>query len=126
MEGFPENDPNLQRIHTYWKEGTHKNLIRVYQWHHRLRNPHGDYAIDMEFCDFNLEDYLTIEELRKTGDSSKLNRDSSRLRIHCPCPTKEIHFIMSHLTEGIKFLHENKIAYMKLKPKNGIHLPKKY
>ena len=98
MRGLSEKESIVQRIHKVWIDGSHVNLIRVYH-HGRLQgSPYGDYAIDMELCDYNLEDYLNKEH------------DLS---------TPQIYLIMSHLTEGIRFLHEEEIVYGRLKPKNG-------
>lgn len=98
MRGSSEEESIVQRIHKMWIDGRHANLIRVYRHGPIQGSVYGDYAIDMELCDYNLEIYL--------------NKEQDLL-------TTQIFFIMSHLTEGIRFLHEQAIVYGRLKPKNG-------
>jgi len=81
-----------------WIDGRHANLIRVYRHGPIQGSVYGDYAIDMEWCDYNLEIYLSSKQ---------------------DLGTCEIYFIMSHLTEGIRFLHDEEIVYGRLKPNNG-------
>ena|SRR5436190_16653490 len=98
MRGSSE-EPIVQQIHKMWIDGRHQNLIRVYRHGPIQGSPYTDYAIDMELCNYNLEHYLNKEQ---------------------ELSVSEIYFIMKHLTEGIKFLHEGEIVYGRLKPKNGI------
>jgi serine/threonine protein kinase len=98
MSGSSSEESTVQRIHKMWIDGRHPNLIRVYRHGPIQGSVYTDYAIDMELCDYNLEIYLNKEQ---------------------DLPAYRIYFIMSHLTQGIKFLHDEGIVYGRLKPKNG-------
>lgn len=98
MSGSLSEESTVQRIHGMWIDGRHANLIRVYRHGPIQGSVYTDYAIDMELCDYNLETYLNKEQ---------------------DLPAYQIYIIMSHLTQGIKFLHDEGIVYGRLKPKNG-------
>jgi len=91
--------------------GGHKNLIKVYGWG---EFPNATYHfIDMELCDFNLEEYLLCRVKEN---------DDSRVPPECR-PTEfgavQIWDIMRQIAEGVAFIHSYGHVHRDLKPQNG-------
>lgn len=90
--------------------GPHENLIQVLH-HGWLDVPNTYYFIDMEFCDFNLEQYIQHDEfLYRPGTSS------SRHDKRSPC---DIVNIIKQIARGIEFIHLKGKVHRDLCPKNG-------
>jgi len=109
----------LLAIHKFWINGNHPNLVRIFA--HGVLSTQ-DYAIDMEFCSYNLENHLenTLEGYRVNPGDPVLGNFPS-----CGLNTVEICTIMSQITDAIKFLHDQKIVYGRLHPRNGTSKRKK-
>lgn len=91
-------------------DGTHSNLVHVYKSFFKIPSPLNDYAIDMEFCPYNLEEYL-----------GKVMGKRSR---ECPnhyLDLSDIVSIMVQVGEGIKYIHGRDVVHGKIKPKNGTY-----
>jgi serine/threonine protein kinase len=102
------------------KAGGHPNIVAILRHGHL---PHSIlYYIDMELCDFNLEDYIngrfSIGLVQPTAvlDGNKitdLQQNEALLK------QQNVWFAMMHISEGLLFLHERNFVHRDLKPKNG-------
>ena len=102
---FSENDilNELQTIETLCKQPCHENIVGIYR-HARLE---GWYFIDMELCDFNLQQYIY--------EPDTLNG----------MPTLDMQTmlkIMRDVSRGLAFIHENKKIHRDIKPENSTSL----
>jgi len=90
----------------------HKNIIKVYGYG---QLPNSTYQfIDMELCDFNLEEYLLY---RRNG------KYPSRVpRAYHPVEGGSSHIwdIMRQIANGVAFIHSYKHVHRDLKPQNGV------
>lgn len=109
-----------------YKDGTsHRNIVHVLN-HGWLTSPFEYYFIDMELCDFNLHDYIY-------GDRTKL------LKCLRPFPKRDIldtvlvrqddfvcvkvmnvYTIMTHIVNGLEYIHSCGQVHRDLKPKNSM------
>jgi serine/threonine protein kinase len=83
---------------------SHPNLIHVLQ-QGRLANS-SYFFIDMELCDFNLEQYLLDKPIA--------------LFLRNGLGNTEILDIMTHLASGVEFIHSHGEVHRDLKPRNGM------
>ena len=102
---FSENDilNELQTIETLCKQPCHENIVGIYR-HAQLE---GWYFIDMELCDFNLQQYIY--------EPDTLNW----------MPTLDMQTmlkIMTDVSRGLAFIHENKKIHRDIKPQNSTPL----
>jgi serine/threonine protein kinase len=95
----------------------HENIVKVYG-HEHLKGS-GYYAIDMEYCDLTLADYIrgnqelvvrTYELLDAEGD---LISDEKLLKWH------DLVQIMKDIVKGLNFIHSNREIHRDLKPRNS-------
>ena len=87
-------------------DGTHKNIIKVLDHGELVDSAY--FFIDMELCDFNLDDYIKGNwVVSQVGDF--------------PAAVKETRVwnVMQEITAGLIFVHEHKEVHRDLKPKNG-------
>lgn len=84
--------------------GIHPNIVAV------LRSGEVKdtalYYIDMELCDWNLEQF--IDQHRPTSEA--------------PFTIEQLWGIMTHIASGITFIHDEGLVHRDLKPRNGIQL----
>jgi len=92
-------------------KGRHQNIIIIFN-HGRLRVQSAFYFIDMQLCDFNLDEYL-----RGTKHTPGLNRwkraETTDAAILIIWP------IMDQITDGLAFIHKHKEVHRDLNPQNG-------
>jgi serine/threonine protein kinase len=91
-------------------DGSHANIIKILR-HGEL--PDSSHAfIDMELCDFNLEDFvksmLCVARARASSQSSRQQR------------ALEMWDIMHQIADGLTFIHEKGEVHRDLKPQNGL------
>ena len=94
--------------------GKHPNLVHV-QRHNWLKDsPY--YAIDMEFCDLTLEEYIR-------GDRELVCKKSAIYSLkdnEAAVKWLEISKIMQDITKGLSFIHGCEEVHRDLKPKNSM------
>ena len=98
--------------------GEHKNIIIILQHGPLLSSDY--YFIDMELCDIYLGYISKIE--RKAGVVALPVPSKNLAFVHRPCSAHQkllnIWTIMSHIAEGLKFMHENTLVHRDLNPRN--------
>ena len=95
----------------------HENIVKVYG-HEHLKGS-GYYAIDMEYCDLTLADYIRGDqdpifrtfELRDAEGT--VTRDEKLLKWH------DLVRIMKDIVKGLIFIHSNNEIHRDLKPNNS-------
>jgi serine/threonine protein kinase len=95
------------------KLGQHQNLVKVKKYGNDTT--HGPFFIDMELCDFNLDEYISN---RPSTAESKNLRDLSG----CSLTNGEWNTwdVMEQISGGIEFIHKCELIHRDLKPSNGI------
>jgi len=89
----------------------HKNLIEVFEFG---MLPVGSfYFIDMELCDFNLDEYMKHPATSLVGSISLNNTTLSMQR------AKWIWDIMKDITCGLAFIHSEGKVHRDIKPRNS-------
>lgn len=100
----------------------HRNIVRVYR--HKHLKGSGYYAIDMEFCDLTLADYISgdRESVAKTeqlvASDGFITRTENVLRWH------DLVRIMQDIANGLEFIHSNNEIHRDLKPNNSSSMMK--
>ena len=103
------------------KLGDHGNIIRILGqgW---LPKPHSYFYIDMDLCDCNLHDYIfttrmsyaEATSLREHPKPVYVPRDSGSL-----IKLRNTWTIVSHISDGLEFIHKSGHVHRDLKPRNG-------
>jgi len=93
-------------------KGSHKNIIHIYN-HGRLTPSSAFYFIDMELCDFNLDEYI------------RCSRQAPGLKLWKREETVDagmllIWPIMDQILDGLTFIHRNNEVHRDLTPQNGM------
>ena len=92
----------FQTIEQLCKQSSHENIVAVYRYD-RL----GDwYYIDMELCEFNLEQY--IYDFDTADRTLPVLTMSTLLKI------------MQEVSRGLAFIHESRKVHRDIKPQNSI------
>jgi serine/threonine protein kinase len=92
-------------------KGSHQNIIIIFN-HGRLRVQSAFYFIDMELCDFNLDEYLRGSK-QAPGLSQWKREETTDAAILLIWP------IMDQITDGLAFIHRHKEVHRDLNPQNG-------
>jgi serine/threonine protein kinase len=89
----------------------HPNIIEIIQ-HGRLRENSVFYYIDMELCNFNLEEYIQGQRCapRLLSWASVLQYGEGPF-FTC--------FILQQIISGLKFIHDHNEVHRDLNPQNG-------
>jgi serine/threonine protein kinase len=78
----------------------------------------------MELCNLDLNDY--IHGVRRFNVESNIQGSSDLVLVRKDCTVqsrmRNVFTIMSHISKGLKFMHERKYVHRDLKPHNGILL----
>jgi len=100
--------------------GDHGNIIRILG-HGWLPKPHSYFYIDMDLCDSNLHDYIytriVLNEKASFGDHPN--------PVYVPhgcdflVKLRNTWTIVTHIWDGLQFIHENGHVHRDLKPRNG-------
>ena len=93
----------MQTIERLCKQPRHENVVGVY----RQAQLEGLYFIDMELCDFNLQQY--IYEFDTLNGMPALD-------------TQIMLKIMRDVSQGLAFIHESKKIHRDIKPQNSIFI----
>lgn len=103
------------------KTGGHKNVVKILQ--HGELNLSGDcYFIDMELCHLTLQEYIAYRRGNlivpfditvPMGPAFVRNDCSVLIKI------QNLWTIVSHIANGLEFMHKNKHVHRDLKPSNG-------
>jgi serine/threonine protein kinase len=105
--------------------GTHKNIVSVLRCGEcpESLTRYFQHFLDMEFCDFNLADWIKgdweIEKGKWTADTQKALSYWTSI----PGPrgrTEQIWLVMQDITNGVAFIHSEKEIHRDLKPINSI------
>jgi serine/threonine protein kinase len=114
---WSDNRVKIKEIHQLWHNPGCENLVKVFQVCAVPDSPY--YAIDMEWCVYNLRSYLDSRYLRSTSVSG---RGQQRLRANNAEKGLygiEVCDIMLQAVHGIAYLHRSGVVYRNLKPENG-------
>ena len=103
------------------KDGQHENIVQILK-HGWLGSPHNYFFIDMDLCASNLHDYIYGERSIPVDSDMQcslknpayVSRDGSLL-----VKMRNVWTIMSHLANGLKFIHSQKQVHRDIKPRNG-------
>jgi len=80
-----------------------------------------EYYIDMELFDLNLDDYIkgkrSLDLIQSTDKQVFIRGDPPLQR-----KMQNVWTIMSHIADGLKYIHKHKYVHRDLKPKNGTFL----
>jgi serine/threonine protein kinase len=103
------------------KAGEHRNIIKILG-HGWLPKPYSFYYIDMDLCDSNLHDYIYGARLAETERLLEENPSPVYAPRECDLLIKlrNIWAIMTHISDGLEFIHANGHVHRDLKPRNGI------
>jgi len=85
-------------------DGSNKNIITVFG--HGIFGDSSYAYIDMELCDFNLDDYNKWKKLVVQVEGS-------------PGDNRHIWSVMTQITNGLCYIHNNREIHRDLKPSNG-------
>lgn len=103
------------------KLGDHRNITLILD-HGWLPKPHSYFYIDMELCDSNLHDYIhgvrTLQDDTEPFDDMKFPVYVPR-NISLLTKLRNTWTIMSHISDGLKFIHAHSQVHRDLKPRNG-------
>jgi len=111
----------LVESETRYKDVEHENIIRILG-HGWLPEPHSYFYIDMELYDSNLYEYIygtrTVQDAAESLDDEPnpayIPRECSFL-----VKLRNIWTIMTHISDGLKFIHTYRRVHRGLKPCNG-------
>lgn len=104
------------------REG-HKNIITIL---HYGQLPHHDYHyIDMPLCDLNLNDYIHgSRPVFNIESENQYPQSANIVFVEKECVLRmkmqNTWTILSHIADGLKYIHEKGFAHRDLKPRNGI------
>jgi serine/threonine protein kinase len=92
---------------------THKNIVEVLRLGDLFNSPY--YFIDMELCDFNLEDYI-YRDL-----DLPIQTSTPRFVTSAPSEAEALPIwkIMMEITSGVEFIHSKDEIHRDLKPSNS-------
>src|SRR5205814_198339 len=105
------------------ESGGHENIIRILD-HGWLKRSVNVYFIDMELCDFTLDEY--VHTMNSNESSFEIDgRSSSTFTLvskNCSLSEKWLNTwtIGSHITRGLEFMHTRNHVHRDLKPGNSI------
>ena len=105
------------------ESGGHENIIGILD-HGWLKRSVNVYFIDMELCDFTLDDYIgTVISNESSFDID--GRNSSTFTLvskNCSLPEKWLNTwtIGSHIARGLEFMHTRNHVHRDLKPGNSM------
>ena len=111
------------------QSGGHKNIIEILG-HGWIDSPYQYYFIDMEYCDFNLHNYIhdpttILIEMDDSPDHSKtvnpiaLLPGTIKKEVAWSMKLLNIWTIMNETASGLAFLHSHGQVHRDLKPRNG-------
>lgn len=107
LDGSPIIENELRVIIKLSCDGGHKNIIHVLTFGNF---PDDTYAfIDMDLCDFNLEQYNNCN-WKRIHAAHRIPKGSLEL---------EIWNIMKQIADGLGFIHGLEEVHRDLKPRNG-------
>ena len=105
------------------ESGGHENIIRILD-HGWLKRSVNVYFIDMELCDFTLDDYIrTMNSNESSFDIDQRNSFTFALvSKNCSLPEKWLNTwtIGSHIARGLEFMHTQNQVHRDLKPGNSM------
>lgn len=99
----------------------HRNIVRVLR--HKWLGWGNYYFIDMELCEVNLKSYINGERGSIVEDREFPHLiNIAFVEQGCSMQTKLLNIwtVMSHLAQGVRFIHGHDLAHRDLKPRNGI------
>jgi serine/threonine protein kinase len=99
----------------------HPNIVTILHYG-RLSSDH--FYIDMELCAINLDDYIYDTSSARSKVQNEANCEGiSPVFVPNECSfqlqLQNVYTIMSQISDGVKFLHMEKLAHRDLKPSNG-------
>lgn len=108
----PKEARNVDDLYLNREGQNHENLVKVLKHGYLLTA--NFYYIDMEFCDFDMHQYIS------GGDSYLVSNDDTPKRLQGKRGPSDIVRISIQLANGIEFIHQHGKTHRDLKPKNSI------
>jgi serine/threonine protein kinase len=103
--------------------GEHRNIIKILG-HGWLPKPYSFFYIDMDLCDSNLHDYIYGARMAERLLAEDPSEGPSPVYTTRECDLlvklRNIWAIMTHISDGLEFIHANGQVHRDLKPRNGI------
>lgn len=107
------------------KAGNHPNIIRILNYGWLYEDLCNSFYIDMDLCESNLHGYIYGKRMLQTEGCECTDLNGISTPVYVPrgsgvyVELRNIWTIMTHISNGVNFLHDHDQVHRDLKPPNG-------